>query len=55
MAKIKKQTLPRKGVLVRLLLPDFKKLEILAEIERRALGPYVEGLILQHIKEKDDA
>jgi len=45
----------RKGILVRLLLPDFEKLEILAEIERRALGPYVEGLILQHIKEKDDA
>ncbi|MDD5006440.1 MAG: hypothetical protein PHS93_08110 [Candidatus Omnitrophica bacterium] len=43
----------RKGILVRLLLPDFEKLEMLAEIERRALGPYVEGLVSEHIKEKD--
>ncbi len=42
----------RKGILVRLLLPDFEKLEMLAEIERRALGPYVEGFSFRTYQRK---
>lgn len=42
----------RRCILVSLKHQDLDALERLAEIERRALGPYVEGLILKHFEDK---